>query len=273
MTIEFTCEHCGKKHTVSRDMADTAMRCECGKWVVARETRGRIQRAVSRALRPIEFGKSVLGIGRKETEPSDRPSQERDAAPAIDSGRMVRFDKSFLVIAPPEEGKDSDWAGLISKHVMTGKADEATAYAYTRQGKEAHDKGEYAETLALFETARDCYGQHCQALTRQLTQADGAAPPANSEKLLSDLEKSMYNFAVLICATRIPLRHESASGKGKTRLLLEELALAAKILKRPKGFWECTVVFARNKERLVSEIDECFARYGLVLTDFLGESK
>ena len=79
----------------------------------------------------------------------------------------------------------------------------------------------------------------------------------------------MYNFAVLVCETRMA---NAEDNRGNVRLLLEELALAAKILQRPKGFWKSGVVFERNKEQLVDRISACFERYELKLSDFLAES-
>jgi len=100
--------------------------------------------------------------------------------------------------------------------------------------------------------------------------AGGPEQAGENEKVLADLEKCMYNFAVLICQTRIPAAGEPVRARGMTRLLLEELALAAKILQRPSGFWKCGVVFQRNKEQLVAAISECFERYELDLADFVG---
>ncbi|NOZ21745.1 MAG: hypothetical protein GXP25_11750 [Planctomycetes bacterium] len=265
MTIQFKCQHCQSTLTVPEDQADRAVQCECGKWVVARRDRGRFYRAVSHALNPMAL------LGREKKAAKDAVFEEPEPEPeSVHAGNHIHLDKSLLVIAPPDGIQGKDWSGLISKHVMSGEVDEATAYAYTRQAKEAHDDGRHAEALDLFETGRDCYGQYCHVLTQRVTEEGTPATTDQNERTLGDLERCMYNFAVLICATRLPT--EDAAGRQSSRdrrMLFEELALAARILSRPKEFWNCTVVFSRNKEQLLNEIGRCFERYEMKLSDFL----
>ncbi|MEW6355724.1 MAG: hypothetical protein AB1696_05325 [Planctomycetota bacterium] len=262
---------------MAEDQADRAVQCECGKWVVARRKRGRLYRAVSRALNPM----SLLNREKKPGEDAAPQGDQADSMSAGESsveaarpGKRIHLDKSLIVIAPPDGARGRDWSVLISKHVMSGETDEATAYAYTRQAKEAHDGGRHAEAFDLFEAGRDCYGECCHTLTERVTKEGSPATIERNERVLGDLERCMYNFAVLVCATRVPTEQGMGRGRsGETRMLFEELALAARILSRPNEFWVPTVVFTRNKEQLISEIGRCFERYEMKLSDFLKPRK